>query len=138
MFEGMALAVERPARVELVHPVTGEVLINKATGEPAYIDMYSGDSEVAKKWTRESTTRRLQRRNNKIDGDFVEDNAVSLLTALTAGWSLCTLDGDPVDLPFSAANARVLYSTAALSWVRDQANDGAGNRALFMPASSTN
>lgn len=138
MFEGMALAVERPARVELVHPVTGETLINKATGEPAYIDMYSGDSEVAKKWTRESTTRRLQRRNNKIDGDFVEDNAVSLLTALTSGWSLCTLEGDPIDVPFSAANARVLYSTAALSWVRDQANEGAGNRALFTPASSTN
>jgi hypothetical protein len=49
---------------------------------------------------------------------------------------LVDLSGNVIDIPFSQENARDLYSSAALSWLREQVDDFAGDRGNFSKASS--
>lgn len=136
-FSGLALAVDKPQRMALLHPVTRQPL-RDADGNEAYIDLWSGDSEVARKQERAITTRRLAvRGRTKITAGEIEADAVDMLVALTAGWRLLDLDGRPIDVPYTSQNARELYQEPALAWLRAQVDEFCGDRANFSPASST-
>lgn len=136
-FSGLALAVEKPQRMPLLHPTTNEPLKDDK-GREAYIDLYSSDSDVARKQERAISRRRLNvRGRTKVSPEEIESASLDMLVAITAGWHLVDLAGKAIDVQFNASNARELYEEAELSWVRDQVDQFAGDRANFLPASST-
>jgi hypothetical protein len=136
-FSGLELEVEKPFRLILLHPVTRQPL-RDAEGKEAYIDHYSGDSEIARKHQRAVQRRRLAMRGRlKITPEELEAEAAEVLAALTVGWYLVGLKGDPIDTPFTPENARELYSDPRVTWLREQLDESAADRANFSKGSST-
>jgi len=134
-FAALALEVEKPVRMTIVHPVSRQPL-RDADGNEAYIDLFSGDSEPARKHQRTAQRRRIAMRGRgKITPEEIEADSVELLAALTAGWMLLALDGARLDVPFSIENARELYADPSVAWLRDQVDEFAAERANFSKAS---
>lgn len=130
----MSLDTEKPARVMLVHPVTGEEMVDKA-GKPAFVDVYSTDSQIADKARRRiRLARQAQRVPGKIDLDA--ENA-QLLAACTASWHLVDLAGNPIDIECTPEDAAAVYSHNGTRWINEQVTLGAGFRANFAKASSS-
>lgn len=137
-FGGLALEVERPQRMFITSPVTGDPLETE-DGEPAYIDVYSSDSEVARKCRRRLTQARVDRAAKsgrpRMDVKQMEAEEVEFLASITAGWRLVALDGSVIDVECNVENARDLYADPATAWLFDQVNAFAGNRENFGKAS---
>jgi hypothetical protein len=135
-FSGLELEVETSFRRILLHPVTQQPL-RDGEGREAYIDHYSRDSEITRKHERAINRRRLAMRGRlKITPEEIEAEATELLAALTAGWYLVDLTGNPIDLPFTPENARELYASPAVSWLREQLEESTADRANFSKGSS--
>jgi hypothetical protein len=136
-FSGLSLEVETPYRLILVHPVTRQPICDTA-GNPAYIDHYSADSEIARKHQRSVQRRRLAMRGRmKITPEELESEAVEILAALTVGWHLVDFKGEVIDTPFTSENARELYSDPTVAWLREQIDESTADRANFSKGSST-
>jgi hypothetical protein len=136
-FSGLELEVEAPFRLVLLHPVTRQPL-RDAEGKEAYIDHYSMDSEIARKHQRAVQRRRLAMRGRlKITPEELEAETVDLLVALTVGWYLVDLKGNPIDLKFTQQDARDLYSDHTIPWLREQLDESAADRANFSRGPST-
>ncbi len=136
-FAGLEIQVERPVRMPLVHPSTRQPLRTKPDGKEAYIEIYSADSEAARKHNRAIQRRRLNMRGRgRITPEELEAEAVELLAALTTEWLLVDFEGKIIDVPFNAENARELYAAPSLSWIREQVDEFAGDRGNFPQASS--
>lgn len=138
-FAGLELAVDQPQRLILLHPNTRQPLRDKKGGE-AWIDLYSADSEVARKHNRAIQRRLLNvsARGQRIKRtpEELEAEALDLLVALTTGWHLVAMNGDPLDVPFSQENARELYGAPSMAWVREQVDEFAADRGNFSAPSS--
>lgn len=145
-FAALELAVDKPARMTVMHPVTGAPLCARgADGKPdpkneAYVDVYSADSEIARAHHRRFGQRRLdalarKRRAAVQRVEELEEADIELLVELTAGWKLIGLDGAPLDVPFTKENARELYSTPAMAWLRAQVDEFAAERGNFSKTS---
>lgn len=128
---GLAVQVDKPARMTLLNPFTRDVL--KMPGPPgedgkpgpdleAWIDLLSNSSTAAKEHDRRMQDRNLRnvQLRRRLTGADMDADTVEKLVALTTGWQLCTLDGRPLDLAFSKETAREVYSLPELSWLRDQ------------------
>lgn len=135
-FAGLEIEVDKPQRMTLVHPNTRQPLRDEE-GNEAYVDLYSSDSEAARRHTRSIQRRRLNMRGRgTIAPEQLEAEAIELLAVLTTGWHLVSLAGKALDVPFSAENARELYASPSLAWVREQVDEFAADRANFTPSSS--
>lgn len=134
-FDALALEVEKPSRMAVLHPVTRQPL-RDPKGAEAYIDLYSGDSEQARRQHRAIMRRRVAVRRTKLNVEEIEAEQIELLAVLTAGWYLLDLNGNPLEVPFSVENARELYGLAATAWLRDQVDEHIGDRGNFSKASS--
>lgn len=130
-FAGLGLAVDTPFIVRLVHPISGVPLINKETNDPATISILGADSEAALRFNREILTRRLSARNRRVaTADEIETERVELLARLTKAWVLVDLDGNGLSIECNESNARELYASPPLRWLREQveaAIDDRGN-----------
>ena len=126
-FAGLAVPTDRPARMTILHPVTGQPIRRADTGEPIWIDLLSADSKAAREHERAVQNRRLQSRARRITADDIEAEGVELLVVLTQGWSLAQLDGQPLDVPCTPENAREFYASPELAFIRRQANDFAAD-----------
>ncbi len=132
-FAGASLAVDTPFRVELLHPVTNTPLRDKDQNT-AYVEVLSHDSQKARQHQRDVANRRLRRGAGKITAEEIEAENVDLMVALTAGWYLLDLEGNPLNVEFNEANARELYSTREVRWIRDQVDEAAAERKNFSKA----
>lgn len=134
--EDLELEVDKPSRMPILDPRTNLPMADKE-GNPAYVEVYSSDSDIASKFRREIKTSRLRTRNpNALTGDKLESEDVELLAALTAGWHLVTFDREPIEVECTRDNARKLYANHKMKWLADQVDAHAGNRANFSKASS--
>lgn len=136
-FGKMGVPVAKAERMFITHPITLEPLVDR-DGKPAYVDVYSNDSERARAYNRKSAQRRLDMRGRAVvTAVMIETEQFGLLAELTAGWYLVDLAGDPVDLAFSTLAARELYSDPEMTWLKDQVDTFAGSRANFLKPSVT-
>lgn len=136
--EDLELEVDRPSRMTILDSATNLPMRDKA-GMVAYIDVYSSDSDIARKFKREIKTARLRARNpNALTGAKLEDEDVQLLAALTAGWYLVTRTGEPIELECSRDNALKVYGNHKMAWLADQVDAWAGARGNFSKVSSPN
>lgn len=137
-FAGLGIEVDKPQRMPLVHPNTRQPLRTK-DGEEAFIEIYSADSEAARKHNRSIQRRRLNMRGRgRITPEELEAEGVELLAALTTGWRLVTLEGVELNVPYSQENARELYGASSLAWIREQVDEFAADRGNFQPSSLKN
>lgn len=138
-FDALALAVDRPSRMIILHPATRQPLRN-GTGEEGWIDLLSDDSQAAQAYDDRLSDNRLQ--NRQLIGSLptageLRQAAIGRLAALTTGWHLVGLDSSTIDIPFNPANAIELYGHHELAWLREQVAAHIGRRANFTPRSSS-
>lgn len=134
--EDLELQVDTPSRMVILSPRDSLPMKDKE-GKEAYVDVYSSDSEVARKFRTEIKTSRLRLRNpNALNGEKLESEDIELLAALTSGWYLVNFEGEPIDLDCTRDNARKVYAKGSMAWLKDQVDQHAGNRANFSRASS--
>lgn len=134
-FAGLALATDVAQRMTIIHPVTRQPLRRK-DGTEAWIDLFSMDSDAWRSGLRAQQDRRLRLRS-RANAEELEADATEMYAVVTKNWSLCTLDGEPLDVPCNPVNARELYSMRALSWLRDQVDAFVADRGNFQRATST-
>lgn len=140
-FEGRGLAVDKPFRVEILDPATGQPLsctiADPASGEAktytAYLEVLSSDSAKARKFQNDAFNRRNRSgsANRRLTAEEVDSYKADYLAALTVGWCLISPTHDLIDEPFSEAAARDLYSQPDWAFYRDAADAAVGNRANF-------
>lgn len=136
-FAGLGIAVDKPARMTILHPITRQP-IKDGDGKEAYVDLYSSDSEAARKHQRAVTKGRLALRDRgKVTAEQIEAENNGLYAALTAGWYLVSLAGMPIDVPCTADNATELYADPEQAWLREQVDSFVVDRSNFSKASST-
>lgn len=127
------------AEMVIRHPKTDAPVTDEATGEPVGITLLGQDSAEYRRIAKAQQNRRLERMqrtgNTGATADEIESNALELLVGCTKGWRHVRLGEE--ELPFSAANARRLYTTPGLQWLREQVDAFIGSRANFLGNSST-
>ena len=113
--------------VELEHPVTGEPIPDTS------ITLRGEDSHAVRNVIRKQHDRRIEKmRKGKgamSDSASLESEQVEKLVAATIDWKGIELDGEP--LPFSAPNARKLYSDPRFPWLVEQVQTAMLDRERF-------
>lgn len=135
-FARLALATEQPRRMTIRHPATAEPL-RDASGAEAYLDLLALTSAAAQKARNALQQKRIEQRVRRVTAEEVQAEAMTVLAAVTKGWHLVGLDGEPIDVPCTEAAALELYTTPGMAFIVEQATafaDAAGN---FLPGSST-
>jgi hypothetical protein len=122
----------------IINPFNSHPVRHAETGEDAYIDVLSEAGKIGNQWQREMTDKALQRRGRAGKAEVLEDDLTDKAARLTVGWSLMTLAGEPIALPFSRPNARELYEMPEMSWLREQVLGFAGDLGNWRPTSSSN
>jgi hypothetical protein len=129
-----ALALKPSGRMLVVHPATKEPLVD-GEGRQAYIDLHSADSDAARKWRHALTNKRIEAKVSRVlTAEEAEREQLAFLAAMTTGWYLLDPEGQPLDVPFTTADAADLYRE--VPWLRDQVDIYLGDRANFWKASS--
>ena len=123
--------VKETTDVELVHPATGETLLND-DGTPMTITVHGPYSSVYKSISHNQQNKRLmkaQRTGGKLNltAEEIEASSLELLVKCTEGWSL-TLDKEPED--FSQDKVRQVYTDHP--WVREQVDAVFGDTRAFL------
>lgn len=142
-FAALAADVAATFRVELISPITDDILRDK-DGSPAFVDVLSFDSPAGREFDAEARQRArrsaMKSRNGMPDDiDQMEENQRKL-AKLTKGWHLVDpTSGDVIDEPCTPASALELYRVPGLNWLFTQVFAGAANAGNFMrkPSSST-
>src|SRR5207344_346598 len=101
----------------------GKQIIDK-DGKPFFIDVYSEDSAVGRRFDREQREQALSNARNGGEQPSQLDINIAKCAALTAGWHLVDpetlepiLDEDGRPMPFTIENARELYSLPLTTWI---------------------
>ena len=123
--------VKETTDVELLHPATGEVLLND-DGTPMTITVHGPYSSTYKAVSHAQQNKRLmkaQRTGGKLNlsAEEIEASSLDLLVKCTEGWSL-TLDKEPEE--FSQDKARQVYLDHP--WVREQVDAVFGDTRAFL------
>jgi len=123
--------VKETTDVELLHPATGEVLLND-DGTAMTITVHGQYSSTYKAVSHAQQNKRLmkaQRTGGKmnLNAEELEAAAMDLLVKCTAGWNI-TLDKKPED--FSHDKVRHVYQE--YPWVREQIDAVFGDTRAFL------
>jgi hypothetical protein len=129
--------VAKPYRVELIDPVTNEVIVDKA-GRKAFIDVYSTDSEKARgydKAKRKDLMLRIrQSRTGVVEPDDALEENIAKCSVLTAAWHLVDpVTREPLKVDCSPEDAADLYSPPGMAWLFLQPWVAANHAANFLP-----
>jgi len=140
-FSALAANVAESFRVELINPVTDDILRDK-DGNPAFVDVLSTDSPAGREFDTEARQRafrsaRKSRTGMPDDIDQLDENQRKL-AKLTKGWNLVDPhSGDVIDEPCTQASALELYREPGLNWLFTQVFAAAANAGNFMKRNST-
>lgn len=123
--------VKETTDVELLHPATGEVLLND-DGTPMTITVHGPYSSTYKAVSHAQQNKRLmkaQRTGGKLNlsAEEIEASSLDLLVKCTESWNL-TLDKKPEE--FSQDKARQVYLEHP--WVREQVDAVFGDTRAFL------
>lgn len=133
-FNGLSLEVEKPAKMEITHPATG-VTIRDESGNAAYIEVLSTDSDVAQKRRKQSKKRLMDQihkgKKTNYSIEQSEEDDIETLVSLTVGWRLMDLNGKPIEEEYNEDNARYLYSANEFLWLRTQVEEFVSERGNF-------
>jgi hypothetical protein len=129
-FAAMAIAAT-VVRLALQRP-DGNGPLADANGEPAWIDLLPADSPQGQAANRAAIDRRLSSRRGKMKAEDLDRDGTDMLAALTKGWRLVALDGSPLDVPCTTANAAELYAMPEMGWLRRQVDEFVSDAGNFL------
>lgn len=138
--EGAAAEASAGFDLDAIHDLESAelALLNPKTGVPtgAHITLAGPEHPLRKKRSMDIArqVRAALARNGRLATDPEDDlaEAVDLLVLATLGWRGLSRGGKP--LPFSADEARRLYTDQRSQWVVVQVNAALNDRALFTKA----
>lgn len=139
-FGALAANVATPYRVELLDPISDDPIKDKQ-GNPAYIDVFSTDSEAGRAFDKEERRKIVDRAAKGRAADLPDQYEMNAAKAarLTKGWRLVDpASGEVLDVPCNAENALELYSEPGMNWLFVQVWTAASNAANFMQRSPKN
>src|SRR4029077_870505 len=124
-FGKLGVATDKPSRMQIVLPGELDPLVDE-DGAEAYIEFLPGDSEPGRKFDQEQQREQVRkgfRQRSRADlraeaenTDLIKDQA-DRLAVLATGWHLVDIDRQPIDTPFSKADALELFMSPALGWL---------------------
>lgn len=115
-FAGLGVAVDTPARMEIIHPATRMPLLDR-DGVPAWIDLLSLDSSKARELQRATIDQQVRSGPGRMTAAQIDHARTERLAKLTVDWHLVTLEGQPIAIPCTEEAARALYAAPELSWL---------------------
>lgn len=127
---------DKPFRVELLDD--GKPIKDK-NGNVAYIDVYSSDGMIGRKFDKDERASALDaaRKGQTVDAFDPFERNIAKCAALTASWYLVDPDTqEPLDVPFSIENAKELYSLPLTTWIFVQPWGAANNHSNFIKRSA--
>jgi hypothetical protein len=104
------------------HPVTNEPL------DDAWIRLAGPDSKIANSRRAEIRRKLRRQRNNVLDLNMLDEEAMATRVAVTLEWGGIELDKV---LPCNPENAQLVYER--FPWLADQVDEFQGDRANFLP-----
>jgi hypothetical protein len=125
---------DKPHRVLI--KLDGKQIVDK-DGKPFFIDVYSEDSAVGRRFDREQRETTLANARNGIDQPSPLDVNIAKCAALTAGWHLVDPEtSEVIDEPCTVENAKELYSLPLTTWIWLQPWAAANNHVNFIKRSA--
>jgi hypothetical protein len=139
-FASLAADVSVPFKVELIDPVTEDVIRDK-DGTAAFICIWAADSEKSRdydKAKRKDLILQVKRsRTGKVEQDDALEANMAKCAFLTESWYLVDrVSLEPIDVPCTPENAADLYSPPGMGWLFLQPWVEANNAANFLPKPS--
>lgn len=142
-FSALAANVANTHRVELIDPITEDILRDRS-GNAAYIDVLSMESEAGRAFDEEQRKRAFRQarksRSGMPDDINPREENQQKLARLTKGWHLVDPNTREVlDVSCSSEAALELYSEPGMDWIFRQVLAEAANAGNFLKRSgSTN
>jgi hypothetical protein len=134
-FGGLALAVDVAMRMSILHPITRQPLRDK-DGNDCWIDLLAAESSVGRAHDRFTIDNQIRVGAKRLTAEQIDASLTEKLSKLTKAWKLASLDGEPLDVECTPANARELYAIQELSWLRSAVLEFAVELGNFRPAAS--
>lgn len=126
-------SAEAGAKMEVVHPTTGAVLL-QSDGKPISVMLAGEDSDRYRKADRRISNRRLATastgRRVRATAEGIEADRLEVLVACTISWEGIGFDGGEKEC--TPESAREAYKK--LPWLREQADAFIVDRANFLKA----
>lgn len=127
-------AGDKPFRVLI--KLDGKQIVDK-NDKPFFIDVYSEDGVVGRRFDKEQRERNLALAKDGKDLPTQLEVNIAKCAALTAGWHLVDPETlEPIDEPFTVENANELYSLPLTSWIWVQPWAAANNHVNFIKRSA--
>lgn len=136
-FAALAANVATAFTVNLIDPVTDAPIVDKE-GKPAFITIFSTDSEVGRSFDRDERKKATERVAKGRAGDITDqlEQNIEKAAQLTKAWYLVDPETrEIIDVPCNADNARELYSEPGMNWLFTQVWVAAASPANFMKRS---
>jgi hypothetical protein len=127
-FELESLALKETTEVELLHPVSGEVLID-SEGNKVTISLYGTSSKQYRNAITAMQSRALKRGKKQLSVEEMRKEGVELLVACSDKINSLTYKGAPVD---NDSAFRELYADPKFSWLREQVDAAVGDVSSFL------
>jgi hypothetical protein len=127
-----------PARMMVIHPATGEILVRNDTNAECWIEAYPAQSKRGTEIDREIRIKAMRSRGGVgvVTPRMIEEQQIVKLGQLTTAWNLALLDGTPIDVPYTEEDAIELYGLPNAAWLRDQLFVFVQNLGNFQPTPS--
>lgn len=130
--DALAIDVNSAVKVPIVDPKTRQVL-RAADGTEAYISIVSVDSPEVQRVQKSTLNKRLKQRGRlTMTADELDAERAEVLVAATKDWFLVSRDGTALNVPYSEATARALYTDSRFTWIREQVSEALDDRATFL------
>lgn len=119
-FAGLGLSVDVPARMTIVHPLSGQPVRNAETGEEGWIELLAASGTTGRAHDRGVMDRRIKQGQRRVRAEEIDADAVEKIAKLTRAWSLVLLDGTPLAVECTLTNARELFGMTETAWLLEQ------------------
>lgn len=126
--------IDEPARMDLKHPATGEVLTYLVGEEKKtmFLMLLGKDSDKYRKTERQLINRKFKDqqgfRTATVTKEQLEGHAIEILSAVTVG-GVVFMDGEEREI--SPPVAKKLYADRQFDWIREQVDAWVDNRANY-------
>lgn len=125
---------DKPHRVNI--KLDGKQIADKG-GKPFFIDVYSEDSAVGRRFDKEQRDQALANARSGTDQPTQLEINIAKCAALTAGWHLVDPETlEAIDEPCTVENAKELYSLPLTTWIWLQPWTAANNHVNFIKRSA--
>jgi hypothetical protein len=127
---------DKPFRVHI--KLDGKPISDK-NGNPFYIDVYSEDGAIGRRFDKEQRDRALSYARDGLEQPNQMEVNIAKCAALTAAWHLVDPETlEPINVDCTVENAKELYSLPLTTWVWVQPWAAANNHINFIKHSAKN